>query len=96
MKAARREQENARLAAVLLGEVKLLDAWPDYFRPPEEQSFPAVGADMTEFEWEEATPESYQSDLDALLAASEHISVPEEPDPVSGPALPPPGDLEWT
>lgn len=95
MKSARRDQETARLAAVLMGKVELLDAWPDFFRLRDEQAFPSAGADMTEFKWEEATPESYQKDMDALLESSEHITVLEEPVP-AGPGLSASGDLEWT
>jgi hypothetical protein len=94
MKAARQAQEPARLAAVLSGKIELADAWPDYFRKPEEEAFPVAGADMTDFEWEEATPGSVQEDLAALMSANEYITLPEEPVP-PGPGVTPAGDLEW-
>lgn len=79
------------------------DAWPEYFLSPEDVAFPGPGVSISEdFEWEQPTEESYQSDLSALLAASEHISVRDEaglpplpPLPASRPPLVS-ESVEWT
>lgn len=69
-------------------------AWPDYVVTPEALAFPSKEAEMDGFHWEEATPESFQADLDAMLASSEHISTREPPDPPTAPPAPLP-DLEY-
>jgi hypothetical protein len=59
-----------------------------------ETAFPSTDADMSDFEWERPTPESFRADMDALLERNQHISVPEEPHtsvPVKTST-----DLEWT
>ncbi len=59
----------------------------------DELAFPQTGADMSEFVWETPTPESYEADLQAMMAANEHITVPESPDL---PVMPAVADTEWT
>lgn len=59
-----------------------------------ETAFPATDADMSEFQWERPTPESYQNDMDALMTLNQHISVPEETH-ISAPVKVS-TDLEWT
>ena len=77
--------------------ISLRDAWPEFFQSEEDLAFPTVGADMSDFEWETPTPESYERDMKLMgaLEDNERISVREEPgEPaivsVSG------TDLEWT
>jgi len=89
-------------AAVSSGVISAVQAWPEFFGPGEEDdgAFPATGADMSGFELEEATPESYAADMSALIAASSKITVREEEPPLF-PRLPgpQPPDLlhpEWT
>lgn len=85
------------MAAVAVGKLDPLDAWPEFFRSADEMSaFPSADADMSEFQWEEGvTEQSYQHDLESMLASSEYIAVREEADPVA-PARPSSSDLEWT
>jgi hypothetical protein len=73
-------------AAVTSGLITAPVAWPDYFltglAEGEEVAFPSTDADMSGFELEEATPESFAADIEALVAASQQVSVrEEEPDP---------------
>lgn len=44
-------------------------------------SFPSLGADLSDFEWEMPTPESYEKDmrLMGVLDDSSHVRVPEPP-----------------
>ena len=79
------------------GAVRPEAAWPQWFTSPDDMAFPQKGADMSEFSWEHPTPESYQADLDAMLAGGQSVSVREPPAP--DPAPPPPlasSSLEWT
>jgi hypothetical protein len=100
--------DRVRAAAVASGRADLRAAWPEFFAAavpegpqepgvaPEvaETAFPSTDADMSDFQWERPTPESFQGDMDALLAANEHVSVGEDPE-IQMPGQPSP-DLEWT
>lgn len=59
-----------------------------------ETAFPSTDADMSGFQWEQPTLASFKGDMDALLAANEHVSVTEVPEVQV--AVPPSQDLEWT
>jgi hypothetical protein len=99
--------DRVRAAAVASGRVDLRAAWPEFFGPaatptlddPEvaakvaETAFPSADADMSDFHWERPTPETFQSDMDALLAVNEHVSVGEDPE--AGPGAQPSLDMEW-
>jgi hypothetical protein len=85
-------------SAVASGVITAVQAWPEYFDVPgqDESSFPSTGADMSGFELEDATPESFESDMEAMVRASGQITIREE-DPPPYPYLP--GglpDAEWT
>ena len=100
--------DRVKVAAVGAGQMNLKGAWPEYFgREPQpggepvmegtedgEIAFPSADADMSGFEWEDVTPESYTSDMDRLLELNQHVSVREDQE---GPAAPlPVQDTEWT
>jgi hypothetical protein len=85
-------------SAVAAGIITPLQAWPEYFGDDEGTpgAFPSTGSDMTAFRIEEATPASFADDMEALIAASERVTIRE-------PAAPePPGftsaetHTEWT
>lgn len=90
------------------GRLDLKVAWPEFFGAaarqaqedpgvdPEvaETAFPSTDADMSDFQWERPTPSSFQSDMDALLAANEQVSIGEGPEVELG--VEPSQDLEWT
>jgi hypothetical protein len=100
--------DRIRQAVVAAGRVDLRAAWPEFFGKdaqavpdvsevaPEvaETAFPATDADMSDFTWERPTPDSFRSDMDALLAANEQVSVaePAEVQLKVSPSL----DTEWT
>jgi hypothetical protein len=99
---ARQDQarESALRAVVSAGKYPPEEAWPQWFAlpppaEPEEAVFPDVNADMSEFQWERPTEESFAADLAALVAASPSITIREEPPPAA-PQPPGPGSLEWT
>lgn len=89
-----------RAAAVGAGQMTLKGAWPEFFgvqAGPDgapamegteegELAFPSTDADMTEFEWEQPTPEDFASDMDALLALNRNVALPEPPDPPASPS----------
>jgi hypothetical protein len=84
--------------AVSSGVISALTAWPEFFATGAggtPGAFPSTGSDMTDFELEEATPESFAADLDALLAANKQVTVREADAPVFRPAgyIP---HTEWT
>ncbi len=93
----RRRRDMVLSAAVSCGIMSAPTAWPEFFAGTggTPGAFPAVGADMTEFELEEATPESFAADLDAILAANSRVTVREADKPVFQPTgyVPHP---EWT
>ena len=80
---------------VAAGKMDAAKAWPE-LAGDMNQSVPERGADLTQFEWEEATEESYASDIAAIdaLTAEKHITVPEPP--AERPARVSVPDLEWT
>jgi hypothetical protein len=94
----RRRRDMVLSSAVSSGVISAVMAWPEFFATGADGTpgaFPSTGADMTEFELEEATPESFAADMDALLAANRRITVRESDAPVFQPAghIPHP---EWT
>jgi hypothetical protein len=94
----RRRRDMVLEAAVSSGVITAMTAWPEFFAQGGEGSpgaFPAVDADMTEFELEEATPESFAADLDAILAANKRVTVRESEPPVFQPTGYVP-HTEWT
>jgi hypothetical protein len=100
--------DRVKAAAVASGRTDLRAAWPEFFAAPSlgpldgsevasevaETAFPSTDADMSDFTWERPTPASFQDDMDALLAANEHVSVGEEPEIQLAPEGRP--DLDWT
>lgn len=80
-------------------------AWPEFYGTAEgeETAFPGTGTDMSGFVLEEATPQSFLADLDAIVAANQRVTLREEavplpefaprPDRPAVPVLPHP---EWT
>lgn len=94
----RRRRDMVLKAAVSSGIITVVMAWPEFFDDAARRdsgAFPSKDADMTEFELEEATPESFMSDMDALLAANRRITVREADAPVFQPTgyIP---HTEWT
>lgn len=95
---ARRRREVMLSSAVAAGAITAVQAWPEYFEDQQagSGSFPSTDADMSGFELERATPDSYAADMDALIRASQHVALREEempPLPVIGGIQP---DIEWT
>jgi hypothetical protein len=84
-------------AAVSSGVITAMQAWPEYFGDGEgDQEFPSTGSDTSAFQLEEATPESFAADIEAMVAASQQVTIREE-DPPPFPLLPPGlPDTEWT
>lgn len=85
-------------SAVSSGVVSAVTAWPEFFTEAakgDPGAFPSKDADLSGFELEEATPASFLSDMDALLAANERVTVREADEPVFQPAgyIP---HTEWT
>jgi hypothetical protein len=94
----RRRRDMVLEAAVSSGIVSAIVAWPEFFDDAAKRdsgAFPSKDADMTEFELEEATPESFAADLDALLAANRQVTVREADAPVFQPTGYVP-HTEWT
>jgi len=92
--------ERAKAAAVAGGYLAPAKAWPEFFGTPDTGAFPSSGADMTDFEWETPTPQSFEADLDAVLAASERVvlsepSHPDSPPPATPLPSPDRAALEW-
>lgn len=84
-------------AAVASGAVNPAEAWPDYFTRGDsgaDPEFPST-SNMEAFQLEEATPDSFARDIEALVHASEQVTVREDSPPPSSPfgGLP---DPEWT
>lgn len=94
--AGQRRRDMVLASAVSSGVITAVQAWPEYFDVPGDSGdFPARDADMSEFELERATPESFAADMDALVRASQRITIREDeppPFPVLGNILP---DPEW-
>lgn len=94
----RRRRDMVLEAAVSSGFVSAVVAWPEFFDDATKRdsgAFPSKDADMTEFELEEATPESFMADLDAILAANKRVTVREADKPVFQPTGYVP-HTEWT
>lgn len=94
----KRRRDMVLSAAVSSGVVSAVVAWPEFFAEGGDGTpgaFPSTDSDMTEFELEEATPESFAADLDAILAANQRVTVREADAPVFQPAgyIP---HTEWT
>ena len=89
-------RQRALAATVAARELSPLQAWPEYFAPPqdEEEAVPSADADMSGWQWEEATQESAEADLAAILAANQTVQVPDQDLVTTRPPLT--GDLEWT
>jgi hypothetical protein len=91
-----RRRDMVLSSAVASGVITAVQAWPEYFNMPGSSgAFPSRDADMSEFELERATPESFEADMDALVRASQRITIREDelpPFPVLGSVLP---DPEW-
>jgi hypothetical protein len=84
-------------AAVASGVVTAVDAWPEFFDGPDQGdpgAFPSTDADMSAFQIEEATPESFAADIEAMVRASQQVTVREE-EPPQFPQFGLP-DAEWT
>lgn len=87
-------------SGVASGAITAMQAWPDFFDVPDEGdpgAFPATDADMSGFELEQATPESFAADMAALVRASQQVTLREDEEPqfprLPEPALP---HHEWT
>jgi len=92
-----RRHQAALAAAVAAGELHPLQAWPEYFSvslDDDEAAVPGLGADMSAFEWENATQESAERDLEAVMAMNQVVSVGDQAAPPARPPLT--DDLEWT
>lgn len=71
------------------GKLDPVKVWPEYFANP--NSFtPSTDSDLSEFTWEPPTPESYEQDLQAVMAASGQVTLKESPDE---PMRPPRGPM---
>lgn len=85
-------------SAVSSRVISAVQAWPEYFDEPgaDTGAFPSRDADMSGFELERATPESFAADMAALVRASEQVTIREDEPPLfpQFPAgdLP---DIEW-
>ena len=80
----RRRRDVILSSAVASGAISVVQAWPEFFGGPDEGdqgAFPSKGADMSGFVLEEATPQSFASDMAALVAASQTVVVREEAPP---------------
>jgi hypothetical protein len=75
-------------------EAQALQDEPDVDPGVAETAFPSTDADMSDFRWERPTPDSFRSDMDALLSANEQVSVGEEPEVQL--RVTPSLDTEWT
>lgn len=91
----RRRKDMVLSSAVASGVITAVQAWPEYFEVPDAGgAFPSRDADMSGFELERATPESVAADIEAMVRASQHVTLREdEPPPFPAIALP---DIEWT
>lgn len=83
------------------------EIWPEFFRSADDMAFPSTDADMSDFEWEEPTPESYQDDLERMLGENKKIVLREDAEVGLPPVVLPEGrttmmlneatgDVEWT
>lgn len=83
VKAARARRDMVLSAAVASGVVTPMQAWPEYFEDGEgdDGAFPSTGADMSGFQLEEASAQSFEADMAAMATASSRVTLREEPDP---------------
>lgn len=80
------------------GKVSPVEMWPEFFTDNRSPVVPISGADMSEFKWEPATPDSFERDMAAVMAANESVSF-REPSPAPAPPVRPladPPSLEWS
>ena len=88
-------------ASVAAGIIPPTRAWPESFDGLADQgdpgAFPATDADMSDFQLEDATPDSFMRDMDLLeaISANQHLVIREE-DPPPFPRLGVLPDPEWT
>lgn len=86
-------------AAVSSGVITAMQAWPEYFDGLADEgdpAFPSTDADMSAFQLEEATPESFAADMQALLTASQQITIREDAPPEFPVFDAGPASVEWT
>jgi hypothetical protein len=85
-------------SAVSSGVISAVEAWPEYFSAPGDDPgvFPSTGSDMSAFQLERATPESFAADMEAIVAASRQVTVREEPAPEFRPSAAVMPHPEWT
>jgi hypothetical protein len=83
-------------AAVSSGVITAVQAWPDFFGvdPGDPDVFPGAGTDASGFTLERATPESFASDMAALVQSSRTVTVREPAGEPQDPGYVP--DPEWT
>ena len=84
LEATRRRRDMVFSSAVASGVITAVQAWPDFFDVPDEGdpgAFPATDADMSGFELEPATPESFIADMEALVRSSQRVSLREDEEP---------------
>lgn len=97
----RRRRDMVLSSAVASGVVTAVQAWPEFFDEPDQgtpDAFPSTDADMSAFQMEDATTDSFARDMALLeaLEANKQISIREE-DPPQFPRIPGvPDHLEWT
>lgn len=97
VQALRDRRDMVLASAVAAGTITAIQAWPEYFGDDQGDpgAFPSTDADMSGFQLEETTPQSFEEDMDALLAASERITIRDQPAP-EPPQLPGAApDPEW-
>jgi hypothetical protein len=84
-------------SAVAAGTITAIQAWPEYFGEDQGDpgAFPSTGADMSGFQLEEATPASFEDDMEALVAASERVTIRDQPAPEPPDFARPLPDAEW-
>jgi hypothetical protein len=78
---------------VAAGRVDPATAWPDIFGTPksDEDAFPEVGADMSDFTWEQPTAEQAADELEELMhgARVSLTGTGDEPVFAAPPSMPP-------
>jgi hypothetical protein len=91
----RRRRDMVLSASVAAGVVPVQVAWPEYFPDADGGAFPSKDADMSGFQLEDATPQSFLADMDAILAANRRVTVRESEPPAFQPSGYAP-HTEWT
>lgn len=95
----RRRRDMMLSSAVASRVITAVQAFPDLFDAPDAGdpgAFPSRDADTSSFQLEPATPDSFQADIEAMVRASQQVSLREEelpPLPQFPGMLP---DIEWT